>query len=174
MKKGNKNKNETDNLSFNFRVGLGFDVHKFSQDRRRKLILGQVKINHVGLEGASDADVLLHAICDAILGATIGKDIGTFFPPEKSKGISSKEIAQKVMKMIEGNFKIINIDGVIIAEKPKLSPFIPKMIKNIKKIFRCDVNIKAKNPEGVGNLGDGIASIATCLVQKINNNKNKK
>jgi 2-C-methyl-D-erythritol 2,4-cyclodiphosphate synthase len=132
-----------------------------------------VKINHVGLEGASDADVLLHAICDAILGATIGKDIGTFFPPEKSKGISSKEIAQKVMKMIEGNFKIINIDGVIIAEKPKLSPFIPKMIKNIKKIFRCDVNIKAKNPEGVGNLGDGIVSIATCLVEKISN-KNKK
>jgi 2-C-methyl-D-erythritol 2,4-cyclodiphosphate synthase len=173
MKKGNKSKNEAGNLSFNFRVGLGFDIHKFSQDKRRKLILGQVKINHVGLEGASDADVLLHAICDAILGATIGKDIGTFFPPEKSKGISSKEIAQKVMRMIEDNFKIINIDGVIIAEKPKLSPFIPKMIKNIKKIFRCDVNIKAKNPEGVGNLNDGIASIATCLVEKINN-KNKK
>ncbi len=171
MKKGNKNKNEADNLTFNFKVGLGFDIHRFSQDKRRKLILGQVKINYVGLEGASDADVLLHAICDAILGATIGKDIGTFFPPEKSKGISSKKIAQKVMKMIEGNFKIVNIDGVIIAEKPKLSPFIPKMIKNIKKIFRCDVNIKAKNPEGVGNLGNGIASIATCLIEKINNKK---
>lgn len=69
MKGSAKSKNEVGNLSLNFRVGLGFDIHKFSQDKRRKLILGQVKINHIGLEGASDADVLLHAICDAILGA---------------------------------------------------------------------------------------------------------
>ena len=156
-------KNFEDFLS-NLRVGVGFDVHPFSR-RRRKLRLGGVEIDFQGLEGVSDADVLFHAVADAIAGASELQDIGKLFPPETSKGISSKKILREVVKMAEKKGKIVFIDTVVIAQKPRLGQFTEKMKDNLRKICNCPVNVKIKSPEGLGALGrsEGIASFAICI-----------
>jgi len=158
------------------RVGMGYDVHKLVEDR--DLILGGVCIPYEkGLLGHSDADVLIHAIMDALLGAAALGDIGKHFPDTDStyRGISSLELLKQVKELIENKLYVIeNIDATMIAEKPKLAAFIPEMVTNIAKILGLTedrVNIKATTEEGLGftGLGLGIAANAICLLETITN-----
>ncbi|WP_029451095.1 2-C-methyl-D-erythritol 2,4-cyclodiphosphate synthase [Clostridium algidicarnis] len=153
------------------RIGLGYDVHKLVEDR--SLILGGVTIpNEYGLLGHSDADVLVHAIMDSILGAASLGDIGTHFPDNNLiyKDISSLSLLKKVYDLIlKKGFSIGNIDATIIAEAPKLSPYIDEMRNNISSILGIDINqinIKATTEEGLGftGSGEGMASQSICLL----------
>ena len=153
------------------RIGMGYDVHKLTEDR--KLIMGGVEIPHEkGLLGHSDADVLVHAIMDALLGAAALGDIGKHFPDndEKYKGISSIELLKYVGKLLEENmFFIENIDSTIIAQAPKMRPHIDTMRTNIADALGIDVsqvNVKATTEEGLGFTGakEGISSQAICLL----------
>ncbi|ACD24338.1 2-C-methyl-D-erythritol 2,4-cyclodiphosphate synthase [Clostridium botulinum] len=155
------------------RVGLGYDVHKLVENR--KLILGGVEIPYEkGLLGHSDADVLLHAIMDSLLGACALGDIGRHFPDtdNKFKGISSIKLLEEVNKLIIKNRYIINnIDSVIIAQKPKLAPYIDTMTENISNALNIkidQINIKATTEEGLGFTGGmlGISSQSICSVIK--------
>ncbi|OFW64111.1 MAG: 2-C-methyl-D-erythritol 2,4-cyclodiphosphate synthase [Actinobacteria bacterium RBG_19FT_COMBO_36_27] len=151
------------------RVGLGFDVHEFKTGR--KLILGGVELEHTeGLAGYSDADVLAHSIMDAILGACGLGDIGIHFPDTdiKYKDISSLVLLDKVVKKMKGiNYGIVNIDAVLIMQKPKVSKYIPEMKKNIARVLGInedDINIKATTTEGLGFCGRGEGIAAECVV----------
>ncbi len=153
------------------RIGSGYDVHRLVEGR--KLILGGVDIPYEkGLLGHSDADVLLHAIMDALLGAAALGDIGLHFPDSdpQYKGISSLELLKRTGEMLaEGHFIIENIDATIIAQAPKLRPFISEMLKNIADALELDisqVNVKATTEEGLGFTGEGlgIAAQAVCLL----------
>lgn len=155
------------------RVGIGYDVHRLVEDR--DLILGGVKIPYEkGLLGHSDADVLLHAIMDGLLGAAGLGDIGRHFPDtdNKYKGISSLELLKEVeMKIREEGYVLGNLDAVVICEKPKLKDFISEMEDNISKYLNVDkssVNIKATTTEKLGFTGrkEGIASEAIVLLLK--------
>jgi 2-C-methyl-D-erythritol 2,4-cyclodiphosphate synthase len=157
-----------------FRIGNGYDVHRLVTGR--KLILGGVEIPHtLGLDGHSDADALLHAICDALLGALGCGDIGKYFPdtdPEW-KGVSSLLLLKKVGEMCEERgFAISNIDSVIAAQKPKIAPYIQAMKKNIADSLGIDpeqVNVKATTTETLGFVGreEGMAAYAVALLQKM-------
>ena len=156
-----------------FRVGHGYDVHKLVEDR--KLIIGGVEIPHYkGLLGHSDADVLAHAICDALLGAAALGDIGKHFPDsdDRYKGISSIKLLEHVGALLdENNYIIENIDATIIAQKPKMRPYIDTMRENIARTLKLDVNqvnVKATTEEGLGftGTGEGISSQAVCLIDK--------
>lgn len=156
------------------RVGMGYDVHKLVDNR--KLILGGVEVPfEKGLLGHSDADVVVHAIMDALLGATALRDIGFHFPDtdEKYKDASSIMLLNAVGKLIEEKLYVINnIDATIIAQQPKLSPYIDEMIKNIAsalKISNDQVNIKATTEEGLGFTGSmaGISAHAICSVSSV-------
>ncbi len=153
------------------RIGMGYDVHRLVPDR--KLIMGGVEIPYeLGLLGHSDADVLLHAIMDALLGAAALGDIGKHFPDtdEKYKGISSLKLLEHVGKLLEENgFFIENIDATIIAQKPKMRPYIDRMRENIATTLSIDlsqVNVKATTEEGLGFTGamEGISSQAICML----------
>ena len=140
------------------RVGFGYDVHKFSKGR--KLILGGAEIKYSkGLSGHSDADVLSHSICDALLGAAGLKDIGHFFPntDKKYKDISSLVLLKECLKIISRKkFKIVNIDSTVILEKPKIDKYRKKMNKNIAKALKLgreQLSIKATTSEGLGFIG---------------------
>lgn len=154
------------------RIGHGYDVHKLVSDR--KLILGGVEIPcNLGLLGHSDADVLIHAIMDSLLGAACLGDIGIHFPDndEKYKGISSLKLLKNVCDMLrEKNYEIQNIDSTIIAQKPKLSPYIFGMRKNISNACGIDIgkiNVKATTEEGLGFTGnlEGISVHAVCIIK---------
>ena len=154
------------------RVGIGYDVHRFSTNRR--LILGGVEIPHdKGLLGHSDADVLVHAIADSILGAAALGDIGKHFPDTDSsyKDIDSLILLSRVVKMIEQlGYTIGNIDATIVAQKPKLINYIPAMKSNIARTLGVDegrVNIKATTTEKLGFEGreEGISSHSICLLE---------
>lgn len=153
------------------RIGMGYDVHRLVEDR--KLILGGVEIPYEkGLLGHSDADVLLHAIMDALLGGAALGDIGKHFPDtdEKYKGISSLKLLEKVGALLEENcFFIENIDATIIAQAPKMRPFIDTMRENIANalgIETAQINVKATTEEGLGftGSGEGISAQAICLL----------
>lgn len=153
------------------RVGMGYDVHKLVEGR--KLILGGVEIPHtLGLLGHSDADVLLHAIMDALLGAAALGDIGKHFPDTDPayKGISSMKLLEHVGKLLEEKGYVIdNIDATIIAQKPKLRPYIEEMEQNIARVLgisKEQVNVKATTEEGLGFTGteQGISSQAICML----------
>ncbi|MBM6819004.1 MULTISPECIES: 2-C-methyl-D-erythritol 2,4-cyclodiphosphate synthase [Clostridium] len=153
------------------RIGMGYDVHKLVEER--DLILGGVKIPYeLGLLGHSDADVLLHAIMDALLGASALGDIGKHFPDTdpKYKGISSIELLKHVGNLLNThNYKIGNIDATIIAQKPKMAPHIPTMRENIASALNISldqINVKATTEEGLGFTGEGlgISSQAICLL----------
>lgn len=155
------------------RVGIGYDVHKLKKGR--KLILGGVEIPYTkGLLGHSDADVLVHAICDAVLGALGLGDIGRHFPDtdKKHKGISSLKLLEAVQQLAqEKNFSCGNVDAVIIAQEPKLSGFMEQMKTNIALCLKTDkknVNIKATTTEGMGfeGKGEGISAQAVALMNK--------
>ena len=154
------------------RIGHGYDVHKLVSDR--KLILGGVEIPcTLGLLGHSDADVLIHAIMDSLLGAACLGDIGIHFPDndEKYKGISSLKLLKNVCDMLrEKNYEIQNIDSTIIAQKLKLSPYIFDMRKNISNACGIDIgkiNVKATTEEGLGFTGnlEGISVHAVCIIK---------
>lgn len=153
------------------RIGQGYDVHRLVNER--KLIIGGVEIEHtLGLLGHSDADVLLHAIMDAILGAAALGDIGKHFPDsdEKYRGISSVKLLEYVGALIkEKGYKIVNIDSTIIAQAPKMAPHIQTMRVNIANALGIDidsVNVKATTEEKLGFTGtrEGIAAQAICLI----------
>ena len=158
------------------RVGMGYDVHRLTEGR--DVILGGVKIPYEkGLLGHSDADVLLHAIMDALLGAAALGDIGKHFPDtdEKYSGISSMKLLKHVAGLLEENLYIVeNIDATIIAQKPKMRPHIAQMEENIASalgIERDRVNVKATTEEGLGftGSGEGISAQAICALEKITN-----
>jgi 2-C-methyl-D-erythritol 2,4-cyclodiphosphate synthase len=160
------------------RIGFGYDVHPLVEDR--KLILGGVEIPfEKGLEGHSDADVLLHAICDGILGALGEGDIGKHFPntDPQFKGISSLQLLRAVaVKMAEKNFILGNLDSTVVAERPKIGPFIPQMKEQIAGALRISpqrINIKATTTEGLGFIGEGkgMAAYAVVLLKEVQNNK---
>ena len=155
------------------RIGNGYDVHRLVVGR--KLILGGVDIPHLaGLDGHSDADALLHALCDALLGAVGAGDIGSHFPDTdpRWKGISSLILMEQVAANLgDKGFAIVNVDTIIVAQKPKLAPFLPEMKKNIARAIAIDIvqiNIKATTTEKLGFTGkeEGIAAYAVALLSK--------
>lgn len=154
-----------------FRVGMGYDVHKLVAGR--DLILGGIKIeNDRGLLGHSDADVLIHAICDALLGAANMRDIGYHFPDtsDETLNMDSKIILKKTVELIATNGYIVgNIDATVCAERPKLNPHIPAMQECLAKVIGCDpdaVSIKATTTEHLGFTGreEGISAYAVALI----------
>ena len=154
------------------RIGQGYDVHKLVEDR--KLILGGVDIPYEkGLLGHSDADVLLHAVSDALLGAAAMGDIGCLFPDndEKYKGADSLVLLAEVVKEIGKNgYSVVNVDATIIAQRPKMRMHIDKMRENIADALHCDisrVSVKATTEEGLGFTGEGlgIAVHSVCLLK---------
>lgn len=156
------------------RIGLGYDVHKLVENR--DLIIGGVKIPHeMGLLGHSDADVLLHAIMDSLLGASSLGDIGKHFPDtdERYRGISSLKLLKEVGNLLYKNgYSINNIDSTIIAQKPKMAPYITEMRHNISTALNIDIdkiNVKATTEEGLGFTGscEGISSQSICLLTRI-------
>lgn len=156
------------------RIGHGYDVHRF--DESRPLILGGVEIpSFAGLKGHSDADVLTHAVMDALLGAAGLRDIGYYFPPsdDKYKGANSTELAKQVVELVKGaGYEIVNVDSTLIAEAPKMSPHIAAMRASLAEALSIDVsavNVKATTEEGLGFTGErlGIAAHAVCLLRSI-------
>jgi 2-C-methyl-D-erythritol 2,4-cyclodiphosphate synthase len=154
------------------RIGQGFDIHTLVEGR--KLVIGGVTIPFAkGLAGHSDADVLLHAICDALIGAAGLGDIGRHFPDTdpKYKGVDSRVLLRAVAKLLAGNgWQTANVDATIIAEQPKMAPHIPGMVANIAAdlgIAPAFVNVKAKTAEKLGAIGrgEGIAAEAVALIQ---------
>ena len=156
----------------NLRIGIGYDVHAFTDNR--KLILGGVKIDCRGLEGHSDADVLIHAIIDSLLGAAGLGDIGRLFPDPEYKDISSILLLEHVYGLLKtNNIEIINIDSVIICEKPKIIDYSEAMKDNLSKALNGldikRIGIKGKTTEGLGftGRGEGIAVHAVSLVKLV-------
>lgn len=155
------------------RIGHGYDVHRLAEDR--DLIIGGVKIPYeFGLLGHSDADVLLHAICDALLGAAAMGDIGKHFPDndDKFKNIDSRILLRHVVGLLaEKGYKIGNIDATVIAQKPKLAPFTEQMVRNIAEdcgVSADCVNVKATTEEKLGFTGElkGISAHAVCIIKE--------
>jgi 2-C-methyl-D-erythritol 2,4-cyclodiphosphate synthase len=152
-----------------YRIGVGYDIHKVRAGRR--LVLGGVEIPwEKGLEGHSDADVLLHALCDALLGAAGLGDIGQYFPPSDPqwKDYDSREFVKKVYSKIKAlGWKVVNIDSIIIAQAPKLSPYYGVMRERIAELVEVSaevVSVKATTPEGLGALGAGEGIAAQVVV----------
>ena len=155
------------------RVGFGYDVHALVPGRR--LFLGGIEIPYLfGLQGHSDADVLVHAICDALLGAIGEGDIGKHFPDTdpQYRDIRSTVLLKNVLhKAREKGFHLVNIDATLVAQRPKLSEFIPRMVKQIADVLEIEpgrVNVKATTTEGLGfaGRGEGIGAYAVALVEK--------
>lgn len=155
------------------RIGSGYDVHRFAPGR--KLFLGGEQIEHpVGLLGHSDADVLLHALCDALLGAVAKGDIGVHFPPgdEKYKDIASTVLLERVMALLRADgWRLVNADMTVVCERPKISPYAEKIRKNIAAVTGVAldaISLKATTSEGLGFTGreEGIAATAVVLVEK--------
>jgi 2-C-methyl-D-erythritol 2,4-cyclodiphosphate synthase len=155
------------------RVGFGFDVHQLKE--KHPFILGGVNLeHHAGAFGHSDADVLVHAICDALLGAANLRDIGYHFSntDERWKGISSLILLQECIKLLkEKDWTVGNIDAMVCLEAPKINPFVPQMTVNIAQVCNIsdeDISIKATTNETMGFIGrqEGIVSYAVCLIQK--------
>ena len=155
-----------------YRIGNGYDVHRLIKGR--KLILGGVDIPHgLGLDGHSDADVLCHALCDSLLGASGAGDLGKYFPDtdNKWKGVSSLVLLEKSGELVaERGFQITNIDTTIVAQQPKIGPHIESMTTNISETLKIDptqINIKATTTERLGFTGreEGIAAYAVALLQ---------
>lgn len=156
------------------RIGCGYDVHPLVSER--KLILGGVDVPyHLGLKGHSDADVLVHAVCDSLLGAVGEGDIGRHFPDSDPafRGISSLKLLGHCMNLVRARgYEVGNLDATVIAQRPKLAPYIRDMINHIAQACSCDqerVNIKATTTEELGfeGRGEGIAAQAVVLLQKV-------
>ena len=160
-------------MATNIRVGMGYDVHALVEGR--KLFLGGVQIPHDrGLLGHSDADVLIHAVCDALLGAANMRDIGYHFPDtsDETKDMDSKIILRRTVELSgQKGYKVGNIDATVCAQHPKLNPFIPEMCQSMAQVIGCDpdcVSVKATTTEHLGFTGreEGISAYAVCLITK--------
>lgn len=154
------------------RIGHGYDVHKFADDRR--CIIGGVDIPfEKGLFGHSDADVLLHAVCDALLGAAALGDIGKHFPDNDNAflNIDSRILLRKTNELLESKgYRVVNVDATIIAQKPKMASYISQMVENIASDLNTDIgniNVKATTEEGLGFTGalEGISAHAVCVIE---------
>lgn len=157
----------------NIRVGMGYDVHRLVEGR--DLWLGGIKLDYrLGLLGHSDADVLIHAICDAILGAANMRDIGYHFPDtsDETLNMDSKVILKRVIELIASKgYQVVNIDATVCAERPKLNPHIPAMQQCLSEVMNIDleqISIKATTTEHLGFTGreEGISAYAVCLLEK--------
>ena len=153
----------------NLRVGQGFDIHPFTDDPDRALVLGGVRLEGRGLKGHSDADVVCHAVADALLGAAGLGDIGTLFPdtdPSLS-GADSLVLLARVVEKISAGWRAINVDCTVIAEAPRLAPYREAIEKTLAAAVGAPVSVKAKRGEGLGALGreEGIACIAVALIE---------
>ena len=155
------------------RVGMGYDVHKLVEGR--DLWLGGIRIDHsLGLLGHSDADVLIHAICDALLGAANMRDIGFHFPDNSAEtlGMDSKIILRKTIELIASKgYRLCNIDATVCAERPKINPHVGKMRACLADVIGCDgdqISIKATTTEKLGFIGreEGISAYAVCLIAR--------
>ena len=156
------------------RVGFGYDIHPLGIGR--KLVLGGVEIPHTqGLEGHSDADALVHAVCDALLGAMGEGDIGSLYPSSdpRFKNISSLSLLEDIARLLEKKgFRLVNLDTVLIAQAPRLGPHIASMqtrLAEVLKVSREDVNVKVKSGEGLDAIGkeQAIAAHAVCLIESV-------
>ena len=157
----------------NFRIGHGYDVHKL--ENGKKFVIGGIEIEHYkGAVGHSDADVVIHVICDALLGALSLGDIGKHFPytDGKYKGIDSKILLQKVMKLVEEEkYKMSNVDVTILLQKPKLRNYIDSIrdtLSNIMEINKSQISVKATTTEGLGFVGreEGVAAHCVCILKQ--------
>tara|TARA_B100001939_G_scaffold288538_1_gene259438 strand:- start:542 stop:1024 length:483 start_codon:yes stop_codon:yes gene_type:complete len=157
----------------NFRIGHGYDVHKLEDGK--KFVIGGIEIEHYkGAVGHSDADVVIHVICDALLGALSLGDIGKHFPDtdDKYKGIDSKILLQKVLKLVqEEKYQVSNVDVTILLQKPKLRNYIDSMrdtLSNIMKINTSQISVKATTTEGLGFVGreEGVAAHCVCILKQ--------
>jgi len=147
------------------RIGIGYDSHRFASDRR--LVLGGVEVDHeLGLEGHSDADVLAHAVIDALLGADGLGDLGTHFPPEEEqwRGADSLDLMRTALGMLSG--PVVNVDATVICEQPRLGPVRAEMERNMSRVLSAPVSVKVTSNEGMGFVGrgEGIACMAVALV----------
>lgn len=154
------------------RTGFGYDVHRFAENR--PLMLGGIDIPYErGLAGHSDADVLLHAVTDALLGAAALGDIGTHFPDtdERFRGADSAELLQSALGLLaDAGFEVVNVDATVVAEAPRLARHIPRIRKRMAELLQTDVDrvsVKATTSEGMGFVGDGrgMAAYAMCLIR---------
>ncbi len=157
-----------------YRIGIGYDVHRLEEGYR--LVIGGVEIPYTkGLKGHSDADVLIHAICDAILGALSLGDIGEHFPDsdDRFRGISSLILLKEVNRIVnENGYQVVNVDSTVVAQRPKLSPYKEEMRKNISEVLGISINsvsVKATTTEGLGFEGreEGISAQAVALLKKL-------
>lgn len=151
------------------RIGLGFDIHPFSADDSRPLILGGVRVAATGgLAGHSDADVVAHAVTDALLGAAGLGDIGSHFPDDDPAyaGIDSTELLARVVALVSPEWEIANVDITVVIEAPKLAPYRGDIERRLAEIVGAPVNVKAKRAEGLGSLGrrEGVATFAVALL----------
>ena len=155
------------------KIGIGYDIHPLVKGR--PLILGGIHIPYAkGLKGHSDADVLIHAICNALLGALGERDLGVHYPNSEPRYLnySSTQFLEEIADLVrKRGFRISNIDSVVIAQAPRLSPYIEEMRRHFAKVLGVErerVGVKATSPEGVGSLGkgEGIAAQAVCLIEK--------
>lgn len=154
----------------NLRVGQGFDIHPFSDDPKRKLVLGGMHVEGRGLAGHSDGDVICHAVADALLGASGLGDIGTLFPDTDPSlaGADSLGLLARVMEKLCREWRPVNVDCTVIAETPRLASYMQAMEKALAETVGAPVSVKAKRGEGLGALGrkEGIACIAVALIEE--------
>ena len=154
------------------RVGLGFDVHPFSADPARRLVLGGVAVDGPGLEGHSDADAVAHAVADAVLGAAGLPDLGTLFPAgdDRYRGADSMSLLAEVAgKVAAAGWQVVNVDVVVVAEQPRLAPHLADMAANLTAVLAAGpVTVKPKRGEGLGAIGraEGIAAMAVALLEE--------
>jgi 2-C-methyl-D-erythritol 2,4-cyclodiphosphate synthase len=155
------------------RIGVGYDVHPLREGR--KLVIGGVHIEHpTGLDGHSDADVLTHAVIDAMLGAAGLGDIGAHFPPNDARyqGASSLDLLVEATRVVgNAGFRVVNVDSTVVAQAPRMQPHLEEMVRNLARRLGIDpsaVSVKATSPEGIGALGagEGIAAHAVALVEE--------
>jgi 2-C-methyl-D-erythritol 2,4-cyclodiphosphate synthase len=150
------------------RVGLGFDVHPFSDDPVRRLVMGGIAVDGRGLTGHSDADVVAHAVADALLGAAGLGDLGSHFPDTDPayEGIDSMELLGRVVLSVSTHWEIGNVDATVILEAPKLAPYRQAMERRLADVVGASVSVKAKRAEALGALGrqEGIACFAVALL----------
>lgn len=150
------------------RVGLGFDVHPFSEDPGRRLVLGGITLDGPGLSGHSDADVVAHAVADALLGASGLGDLGSHFPDSDPvyAGIDSMELLARVVLSVSENCEVGNVDATVVLEAPRLAPHRPAMEARLTEVVGAPVSVKAKRAEALGALGrrEGVACMAVAIV----------
>lgn len=154
----------------NLRVGQGFDVHPFSDDPSRRLMLGGLHVEGRGLRGHSDADVVCHAITDALLGAAGWGDIGTHFPDTdpRLEGADSLQLLAQVVQELASSWRPVNVDATVLAEAPRISPHRDEMQRRLAGAVGAPVSVKAKRGEGLGAIGraEGIACLAVAMLEK--------